>query len=131
MPSSWRGLEFDVSLDGGEKAEHDLEEIADRMRDFRRAAGLLFSILEAGEQRHFSSLRGRYVLTGATRDSLTSRSANGAIREAHAGELTFGTSIDYAQYLRRKKKSAVLVLKPKEKKRASSELLDFIVGGHA
>jgi hypothetical protein len=40
----------------------------------------------------------------------------------------FGTSIWYARFLRRKKKSAVLVLQPTERKAAAQTILDYITG---
>jgi hypothetical protein len=60
---------------------------------------------------------------------LTDGNADGAIREAHADELVFGTSIFYARFLRRRKKSAVLVLKPLERKASQRAILDYITGG--
>ena len=123
-----RGLEFGLQLLGGEEAIDDLDGIAKRMEHARPAFEAVSEILEAGEERHFSGLRGRYVRTGALRDSLTQPDANGAIREAHADELVFGTSIYYARFLRRKRKSAVLVLKPLERKAASKTILDYVMG---
>lgn len=123
-----RGLEFGLQLVGGDKAEKDLDGIAARMEDAKPAFELVEKILESGEERHFKGLRGRYVRTGALKASLTDGSANGAIREAHADELTFGTSIYYARFLRRKKKSAVLVLKPLERKASTRTIMDYIMG---
>lgn len=123
-----RGLDFSLQLTGDEKAAADLDGISVRMQNARPAFELVQEILQAGEERHFAGLRGRYVRTGALKASLTQPNANGAIREAHADELVFGTSIYYARFLRRKKKSAVLVLKPIERKAASRTILDFIMG---
>lgn len=123
-----RGLDFALHLVGGKEAEHDLDGIAERMRDAKPAFELVEKILEAGEERHFNSLKGRYVLTGALKESLTNGDANGAIREAHADELEFGTSIYYARFLRRKKKSAVLVLKPLERKASARTIMAFVMG---
>lgn len=125
-----RGLEFGLQLIGGEEAEKDLDGIARRMLDARPAFEAVEKILESGEERHFASLRGRYVRTGALKASLTQPDANGAIREAHADELVFGTSIYYARFLRRKRKSAVLVLKPIERRSASRTILDYVMGEH-
>lgn len=124
-----RGLNFGIEVRGDERAADRLDGIAHRMQNAQPAFEDVARILEAGEQRHFDSLRGRYVRTGALRDSLTEESANGAIREAHGDSLTFGTSIFYARFLRRKKKSAVLVLKPLERKQASQAIMDFVTGG--
>lgn len=123
-----RGLEFGLELIGGEEAERDLDGIASRMSNARPAFELVEKILESGEERHFNGLKGRYVRTGATKASLTDGNANGAIREAHADELVFGTSIYYARFLRRKKRSAVLVLKPLERKASARTILDYIMG---
>lgn len=125
-----RGLSFDMTLQSAEAVE-DLERIAKRMVHLGPVfEGPVMRTLESGEARHFAGLRGRYVQTGATRDALTQPNANGAIREAHNDELIFGVGdpIYYAKYLRKGKKSAVLVLKPKERKTASATIMDFIVG---
>lgn len=76
-----------------------LEEVAFRADDWRLPFREIMGLLERDEARHFRSLRGRYVLTGATRASLTQPAANGAIRELHAGSLHFGSSLDTARYL--------------------------------
>jgi hypothetical protein len=123
-----RGLEFGLQLVGDEKAVKDMDGIAERMKDAKPAFELVEKILESGEERHFNSLKGRYVDTGALKASLTDGNANGAIREAHADELTFGTSIYYARFLRRRRKSAVLVLKPLERKASTRTIMEFIMG---
>jgi hypothetical protein len=130
-----RGLSFGLEVIGADAAVEDLDGISRRMRDARPAFEAVQEILQAGEERHFASLKGRYVRTGALKASLTQDSANGAIREAHADELVFGTSIYYARFLRGgratkrgSRKSAVLVLKPLERKAASRTIMDFIMG---
>lgn len=124
-----RGLYFHIEALGVDKAEKDLNNIARRMHNARPAFEEAAKILEEGEKRHFARLRGRYVDSGALLASLTQPSANGAIRDAHADELIFGTSLYYAKYLRKKKKSAVLVMQPKTRKTASQTILDYIVNG--
>lgn len=124
-----RGLNLTLQGVGIDKTADDLELISDRMRDSRLAFLQVIPVLESGEERHFRSLRGKYVDTGALRDSLTQGTANGAIREAHGDQLIFGTSLHYARFLRKKKKSAVLVLKPTEKKLASELILGHIMRG--
>lgn len=99
------------------------------MRHAEPAFKLVAEILEKGEERHFKGLQGRYVRTGALRDSLTQPSANGAIREIHGDQLIFGTSIFYAKFLRKRKKSAVLVLKPTERKAAAATILAYVSRG--
>lgn len=123
-----RGLNFSIQAIGVDQTERRLNAVERRMRDARPAFEKVARILESGEQRHFNSLKGRYVDTGALKASLTQPNANGAIRKAHRDELEFGTSIFYARFLRRKKKSAVLVLKPIERKAAVATILDFIAG---
>jgi hypothetical protein len=55
-------------------------------------------ILEAEEEQFFSRLNGRYVLSGATRASLTAR-GSGAIRRLHAGGFDFGSAVEQAGYI--------------------------------
>ena len=121
-----RGLAFDLEVLGAEEMAERLERISHRMEDSRAGFRHALDTLEAGEARHFRSLRGRYVRTGALRDSLTSSNAQGAIREAHSDYALFGTSIFYGRFLRKGKKSAVLVLKPLERKTIARELLAWI-----
>lgn len=120
-------LIYDIQALGVEKTIGDLEGIAHRMSDAQPAFEEAMRILERGEQRLFRRLHGKYVRTGATRDSLTQPAANHAIREAHADELVFGTSVWYARFLRNKRgKSAVLVLTPTERKQIGETILDYI-----
>ena len=65
------------------------------------AAGFhnLVGILEDAHEMHFAKMKGRYVLTGQVRASLTNESAPGAIRQVHNGELRFGTRVEHARYL--------------------------------
>lgn len=126
-----RGLTFEIQALGAEETSRDLEGVEQRMIHAEPAFTRIERILEAGEQRQFNRLHGKYVRTGATRASLTQPTANGAIRQAHADELVFGTRIWYAKFLRKKKKSAVLVLLPKERKAITQTMLDHITSGHA
>lgn len=124
-----RGLYFHIEAVGVEDAEDRLEGISARMKNARPAFDEVAGVLEEGEQRHFARLRGKYVDSGALLASLTQPSANDAIRDAHADELVFGSSLYYAKYLRKGKKSAVLVLLPKERKTAAKTILDYITYG--
>jgi hypothetical protein len=124
-----RGLTFEIQALGTEEASQDLEGVEQRILHAEPAFTEIERILEQGEQRHFNRLHGKYVRTGATRASLTQPSANGAIREAHTDQLIFGTKIWYAKFLRKKKKSAVLVLLPKERKAITQTMLDHITNG--
>jgi hypothetical protein len=122
-------LIYDIQALGVEKTVADLEGISHRMTDAEPAFVEAARILERGERRLFTRLHGKYVRTGATRDSLTQPAANHAIREAHADELVFGTSVWYARFLRKKRgKSAVLVLQPTERKQITRTILDYITG---
>lgn len=125
-----RGLTFDLTAVATGEAVDDLEGISKRMTHLQPVMPTVERTLEAGEARHFAGLGGKYQDTGAVLQSLTQPNANGAIREHHADELVFGTDIYYAKYLRKKKKSAVLVLKPTEKKKAAKLIIEFIVEGH-
>jgi hypothetical protein len=124
-----RGLTFEIQALGTEDASHNLAGVSARMSNAQPAFTQIERILEQGEQRQFDRLHGKYVRTGATRASLTQPSANGAIRQAHADELVFGTNVWYAKFLRKKKKSAVLVLLPKERKQVTQTMLDYITSG--
>jgi hypothetical protein len=124
-----RGLKLYVEARGVGKTAEDLAVIGRRMRDARPAFERVMPVLEAGEARHFAGLGGRFVMSGALRDSLTQASANGAIRETHGSHLVFGTSIFYARFQRKGRKSAVLVVKPKEKRQAATTIMDWIVEG--
>lgn len=123
-----RGLNFTIEAIGVDKTESDLEGIAHRLTHAEPAFMEVARILEKGEQRLFARLGGKYVNTGATRASLTQATANQAIREAHADELVFGTRVWWAKFLRKGKKSAVLVLMPTERKQVRQVVLDYVMG---
>ena len=128
------GLNFDLRISGTrerplERTTERFEIVGRRLRDARLPLREVLRILEQGERRHFKGLRGRYVDTGATMRSLTEPSDPNAIREVQPDELVFGTKVYYARFLRRKRKSAVLVLKPTEKRMASKVVLDHITRG--
>jgi hypothetical protein len=77
-----------------------LEGIARRIANPTAIMGATaFPALEQAERELFASLGGRYVDTGRTRDSLTTRTHPDAIREVHIDELVFGTSVPYAVFL--------------------------------
>lgn len=125
-----RGLTFDLTAVATGPVVDELEGISKRMTHLQPVLPSVERLLEAGEVRHFSGLGGKYQDTGALMASLTQPHANGAIREHHADELVFGSNIYYAKYQRKGKKSAVLVLKPTEKKQAARVIIDFIAQGH-
>jgi hypothetical protein len=85
------------------------EHAADLADPFREAATYLEQLHRSG----FSRLRGRYVLTGATRASLTGPGA-GAIRDADAQGLVFGTSVWYSHFLTKAPRDPNLGQVPKD-----------------
>lgn len=92
-----------VQLLGARQVRKSLAEISSRAHaPIETQAAHVFTILEEGEDLLFAGYHGKYVRTGATKASLTSPAANDAIREAHADELVFGTSVWYARFLTRK-----------------------------
>jgi hypothetical protein len=124
-----RGLYFHIEALGVDEAEDVLKGVSYRMQHAGPAFDEVATSLEEGEKRHFTRLRGRYVDSGDLMASLTQSTANGAIRDSHADELVFGSSIYYAKFLRKGKKSAVLVLLPKERKTAAKTILDYVTYG--
>ena len=120
-----------------------LDEVADRARTPRGAFQNVLNYLEDVHEDHFTRLRGRYVLTGATKASLTRNFAPGAIRSIHGDGAVFGTSVEQAHYLtmaprdprngqvrkpnRPDLKSAVLVFPPRAQRRVAEMILEHIV----
>ena len=129
-----------IAIDAEETADH-YDEVADRAVHGKPAFEKVMRLLEESHASHFASLRGRYVLTGATLASLTQPSGTGAIRVAHQDSLHFGTTVDQAHYLTKaprdpdndqirkpnNKLSAVMVLSKKTKETAAQILLDYVV----
>jgi hypothetical protein len=122
-----RGLHIEIEAVGIEKAQRAFAGIGRRLLDMRPAWRNVERVLEEGESRHFDRQRGRYVRTGDLRASLT-HNVDGAIREAHANELVFGTSLYYAKFQRRGKKSAVVVLHPLMRRQAADAVMEHILG---
>jgi hypothetical protein len=93
-------------------------------------------LLEQNERDVFDGLHGRYVNTGATRDSLTS-SGGDAIRDIRGDELEFGTAVYYARFLtrvigpdnRRTGGSAVLRVSPARRTMIAGQTLNWLVNG--
>jgi hypothetical protein len=77
---------------------HKYHQVADRAWDHREAYGDVSDLMESAHERAFARLRGRYVLTGETKASLTTR-GGGSIREIHERGLRFGTSVPQAGYI--------------------------------
>jgi hypothetical protein len=97
-----------VDLIGSESAVDRLGRTAAMIRVLPSSVPEIFDVLEKSEERLFDSWHGKYVDTGRTRGSLTQRHHPDAIRELHGPQLVFGTSVDYARYLREGGRSAVL-----------------------
>lgn len=125
-----RGLTFDLTAVATGPVVENLEGISHRMLHLQPIMPTVERVWERGEARLFAGLGGKYQDTGALLSSLTQPSANGAIRQHHADELVLGSSLPYAKYQRKGKKSAVLVLRPTEKKQAAKVIIDFIAEGH-
>jgi hypothetical protein len=90
---------FSIIAVNAEEIATDFDQVGHRARFPEPVFKRVFRILEAAHKRHFDLLKGRYVLTGATKASLTDMGAPGAIRNLHSGGLTFGTHVPQAHYL--------------------------------
>lgn len=129
---------------GDEEAAKSYEEAAERARLMEPAWRKVIRLLERDEREHFRKMQRRYVLTGATKASLTRTSAPGAIRSIVDDVLRFGSGVEQAGHLTKSPHdvrnfqvpkehrpdllSAVLVLKPHTSARAADILLDHVVG---
>ena len=92
---------FDFSfnvLNATRVAEH-IEHVAERLETHPMIYREVMALLELTEVEHFARLRGRYIRTGATFDSLTEPHGPGAIRDVHRDGAEFGTSVWYAHFL--------------------------------
>jgi len=87
-----------VELIGAAHAEHTFEGIATRLLDMSPALRAEERVLEVQEQGVFAQHAGRFVDTGALKNSLTMPNAPGAVRKVSATSLQFGTSIKYARF---------------------------------
>lgn len=135
-------MSFSLTAVNAPEVAHAYGKVADRVRDQKAGFASVAELLERAEEKHFSSLNGRYVLTGATKASLTQTAAPGAIRLIHAGGLTFGSSVPQAHYLTKSPhdpdasqvakahgRSAVLVFPESVRKLIPRLLLNRIVEG--
>lgn len=130
-----------VELLGAPKIIEDLDVMAGRLASAGEMLTAEFSVLEQAEATLFDSYGGEYVASGATRDSLTQPSANGAIRRIHGNEIEFGTSIWYAHFQRtiggpsgkprgrkREGPSKILKLTPAARQAAAQLVMDRVMG---
>ena len=92
------GVSIDVVAEGAAHAAKMVYDIAGRARNPTPGLMELVPELEKAERELFDSYHGKYVDTGATRDSLVHSFSEGAIREIHGGEFVFGTSVWYAKF---------------------------------
>lgn len=139
-----RTFDYQITIANASEVAGDLRAIGKRMENAEPAFRAIIPVIESGEERYFSRLKGRYVRTGATKDSLTGVTAN-SIRDVHndGGGLTFGTTVSYAKFLtkrrrdpqegRLKKKgrpgwSAVLVLTRTTRKQINKVIADWVMG---
>lgn len=139
------GFNFEVVAIDAERVSRAYDAVAHNVRDLRPGFDRVMELMEDVHARHFRRLRGRYVLTGATKASLTQPVANGAIREMHFQSASFGTQVEQAHYLtkapqdpnsgqvpkanRPDLKSAVLVFSRTTKKRVADVLLEHATEG--
>lgn len=92
-----RGVALDVSLEGAEKVERDLDRMVKRLHNLSPVMHKAMRRMEERERLLFSG--GRYVNTGRTRASLTAPAASGAVRKVKRDGLEFGSRVSYARYL--------------------------------
>lgn len=127
-----RSMTLEIQAFGFKEASTKLKKVSFRMRNARPAFELISELMEQSVERAFTKLRGKYVDTGALKDSLTQSTANDAIREAHMDGLDFGTQVWYARFHKDKRdKSPYLKMLPTERKEAAEILMEHVVGGMA
>lgn len=123
---------MEIQAFGFHEATGKLKRVSLRIVNARPVFESIEDVLEAGEERIFRRLRGKYVDTGHLMESLTQPSADDAIREAHSYGLDFGTATWYARFHKDKRdKSPYLKIQPTERKIISAEVMEYIVGGMA
>jgi hypothetical protein len=122
---------LEIQAVGFKEASHRMGRIAVRFVHAEPAFLEMAEIIQHGEERVFATLHGKYVRTGALKESLTKDHAEHAIRRAHAEELEFGSGLPYAIYQRKNKraKSAVLKLLTKERREVGQLFLGYVVRG--
>jgi hypothetical protein len=91
-------MEWSVTALDAHRVAHNLHEVADRAWDHSDAYRDVMDLMESAHERAFAALKGRYVLTGATKASLTGQGA-GSIRRIHNQGLAFGSSVEQASYI--------------------------------
>jgi hypothetical protein len=91
-------LKIDIDCPDALRVARDFEQVGERCTDLKEPFREVAELLEHVHSRGFAQLRGRYVLTGATRASLTGSGA-GAIRSVSRNSLMFGSSVWYSHFL--------------------------------
>ena len=121
-----------VELVGANTTMSDLRQIAGRARDPEAALRRVFPVFEKAELELFDHYGGKYVASGATRDSLTKPDAKGAVRTVKGTTFVFGSTIWYAKFQgttgvgEHSPPSAILKLTSEMAKEASDAVLAYI-----
>lgn len=132
-----------ITIYGLPEAQAMLGALSKRLADPVPILEATMRALEQAEVSVFEALSPHFVLSGATRASLTQPDAAGAIREIHGFEARFGTSIWWAKFLRkidgksgkprgRKRVGPNLVLKTTRAQRAAAVRViarEILLGG--
>jgi hypothetical protein len=124
-----------------EVIEAHYDAVAARVLDLEPVHDDLFSILERAERTHFELMHGRYVRTGAVRESLTQRGGYGAVRDSQGSDFRFGSRVFYAHFLTKSPydvenfqvtkrsghgRSAVLVMPPAAKEEITRRVMRYV-----
>jgi hypothetical protein len=130
----------EIDVHGAESMARHFREVGDHMMDLAPELERVIDLMEAEHERHFAKCRGRYVLTGATKASLTHSTAPGAVREVGPDRLDFGTDVWYAHFLTKAPKDPWSGQVPKKNrpdlrsavvvfpKSAKSQIADMLMG---
>jgi hypothetical protein len=89
---------IEVSAPDAFRVARNFEQMGERATDLEPPFHEALTLLEEIHQKGFARLKGRYVLTGATRASLTGPGLGG-IRKSSNDGLEFGSSVWYSGFL--------------------------------
>lgn len=87
-----------IEVVGEEKVIRTCAGIAERSNNLMPVFEAAIERQEKYEEQVFDEAEGKYVLTGALRESLTGANAQGAVREVRPSSVKFGSSIWYAKF---------------------------------
>ena len=117
--------------------------VAGRLLDVSEVLRSEERVLEVQEEGVFAEHGGRFVATGALKNSLTMPNAPGAIRRVTGHTLEFGTSISYARYqtehigpptekggMKRPPPVAILKLTEETRRVVAKDMMEHAVHGH-